>query len=310
MHCCGLIDNLAMDRFREMQAFVAVVESGSFVAAGELLHISKAAVSRVVMQLEARLGARLLQRTTRRLSLTEAGQAYLGRCKQILGDLDEAEAMVGDAALRASGRLRVNAPLSFGITRLAGLWPAFMALHPDLELEVTLADRMVDLVEEGYDMAIRITRPRDSSLVYRQLATTRVLLCAAPAYLARRGKPESVADLARHDIIAYAYAPGGDTWHFDTPSGERSVAVRPRLRSNNGDTCRAAALAGLGIAQQPGFLVDADLAAGRLVEILAEDCSRDLGIHAVYPSRKHVSLKVRALTDFLAKALAAEAQAR
>jgi DNA-binding transcriptional LysR family regulator len=299
-----------MDRFREMQAFVAVVESGSFVAAGDLLHISKAAVSRLVSQLETRLGARVLQRTTRRLSLTEAGQADLGRSKQILGDLDEAEAMVGDSALQASGRLRVNAPLSFGINRLAGLWPRFMAMHPNLELEINLADHMIDLVEEGYDMAIRITRPRDSSLVYRQLAETRVLLCASPDYLARRGVPANIADLARHDIIAYSYAPGGDTWRFDTPAGEQSVTVRPRLRSNNGDTCRAAVLAGQGIAQQPGFLVDDDLADGRLQEILADSCSREMGIFAVYPSRKYVSLKVRALTAFLGEALSAEIQAR
>lgn len=292
-----------MDRFREMQAFVAVVDSGSFVAAGDLLHVSKAAISRAVLNLEARLGARLLQRTTRRLSLTEAGQAYLTRCKQILADVDEADGLVGDTTLQASGRLRVNAPLSFGIQRLAGHWPQFMARHPGLELEVTLADRMVDLVEEGYDMAIRITRPRDSSLVYRQLATTRVLLCASPDYLARRGMPASVADLARHDVVAYAYAPGGDTWRFDTPAGEQGVAVRPRLRANNGDTCRAAALAGMGITQLPGFLVGDDLASGRLVEIMPATCSREVGIHAVYPSRKHLSLKVRALADFLAEAL-------
>ncbi|MFA5083751.1 MAG: LysR family transcriptional regulator [Hydrogenophilaceae bacterium] len=295
-----------MDRFREMQAFVAVVDSGSFVAAGEILRISKAAISRIVMQLEARLGARLLQRTTRRLSLTEAGQAYYARSKQILADLDETEAMVGDVTLQASGRLRVNAPLSFGVNRLAALWPEFMARHPNLELEVDLADRIVDLVEEGYDMAIRITRPRDSSLVYRPLAKTRVLLCAAPDYLARSGMPDSIADLARHEVIAYTYAPGGDTWRFDTPAGEQSVTVRPRLLANNGDTCRAAALAGLGITQQPSFLVDDDLAAGRLVEILSESCSREMGIYAVYPSRKHLSLKVRALADFLAGMLAAD----
>jgi DNA-binding transcriptional LysR family regulator len=292
-----------MDRFREMHAFVAVVDTGSFVAAGDLLHISKAAVSRIVMQLESRLGARLLQRTTRRLSLTEAGQAYYGRAKQILADLDEADGMVGDVTLQATGRLRVNAPLSFGVTRLAALWPEFMARHPGLELEVDLSDRMVDLVEEGYDMAIRIARPRDSSLIYRPLAKTRLLLCAAPEYLARRGTPEGVADLARHDIIAYTYAPAGDTWHFATPAGERSVTVHPRLRANNGETCRAAALAGLGITQQPDFLVDEELASGRLVEVLAEWCSQELGIYAVYPSRKHLSLKVRTLADFLAERL-------
>ncbi|NTV94997.1 MAG: LysR family transcriptional regulator [Thiobacillus sp.] len=293
-----------MDRFREMQAFVAVVDTGSFVGAGELLHVSKASISRVVMQLEARLGARLLQRTTRRLSLTEAGEAYYTRCRQILADLDEADGMVGDVTLQAGGRLRVNAPLSFGVTRLAALWPEFMRRHPGVELEVDLSDRLVDLVEEGYDMAIRITKPRDSSLIHRPLAKTRVLLCAAPDYLARCGTPAEVADLAQHEIIAYTYAPGGDTWHFATPAGEQSVTVRPRLRANNGETCRDAALAGLGITQQPDFLVLDHLAAGRLVELLPESCSRELGIYAVYPSRKHLSVKVRALADYLAGALA------
>jgi DNA-binding transcriptional LysR family regulator len=292
-----------MDKFREMQVLVAVVDAGSFVAAGEALRITKAAASRIVMQLEARLGARLLQRTTRRLSMTEAGQAYYNRSKQILADLDEAEGTVGDVTLQASGRLRVNAPLSFGVNRLAALWPEFMARHPNLELEVDLADRLVDLVEEGYDMAIRITRPRDSSLIYRKLAKTRVLLCASPDYLARRGCPENVADLARHDIIAYTYAPGSDNWRFETPDGEQSVTVRPRLRANNGETCRAAALAGLGISQQPCFLVGDDLAAGRLIELLPELCSQEIGIYAVYPSRKHLSIKVRALVDYLSGAL-------
>lgn len=292
-----------MDRFREMQAFVAVVDGGSFVAAAEQLRISKAAVSRVVMQLEARLGARLLQRTTRRLSLTEAGETYYARCRQILADLDEAEGLVGEVTLQATGRLRVNAPLSFGVSRLAALWPEFMARHPGLELEVDLSDRLVDLVEEGYDMAIRITRPRDSSLVHRPLGKTRVLLCAAPAYLARRGIPASVAELAAHDTIVYTYAPGGDTWHFETASGQGAVTVRPRLRANNGETCRAAALAGLGITQQPDFLVRDYLAAGSLVEVLPDTGSRELGIYAVYPSRKHLSIKVRALADFLVERL-------
>lgn len=258
------------------------------------------------MQLEARLGARLLQRTTRRLSLTEAGEAYYTRCRQILADLDEADGMVGDVALQASGRLRVNAPLSFGVTRLAALWPEFMLRHPGVELEVDLSDRLVDLVEEGYDMAIRITKPRDSSLIHRPLAKTRVLLCAAPGYLARCGTPAEVADLTQHEIIAYTYAPGGDTWRFATPAGEQSVTVRPRLRANNGETCRDAALAGLGITQQPDFLVRDHLAAGRLVEVLPESCSRELGIYAVYPSRKHLSGKVRALAEFLSEALASD----
>lgn len=289
-----------MDRFRELEAFVAVVDAGSFVGAGEALHLSKAAVSRAIQELEARLGARLLQRTTRRLSLTEAGREYYARCRQILGDLDEADGVIGAVTGQAVGTLRVNVPVSFGILHLAPLWGAFMTRHPAIELDVTLSDRRVDLVDEGYDMAVRISRPLDSSLVYRKLAATRIVMCAAPAYLARRGTPATLQEVAAHDVIAYSYMADGDVWRLLTPQGEEEVLTRPRLRANNGDTCRAAALAGLGIIMQPSFLVGEDLAAGRLVEILPECRCPEVGIYAVYPSRKYLSMKVRALVDFLA----------
>ncbi len=289
-----------MDRFREIEAFVAVVDAGSFVKAAEALNASKAAVSRAVLELEARLGARLLQRTTRRLSLTEAGREYYARCRQILGELEEADGVVGMASGQAVGTLRINVPVSFGILHLAPLWGALMARHPGLEIDVTLADRQVDLVDEGYDMAVRITRPADSSLVYRRFATTRVVMCASPAYLARRGTPQSVAELARHEVVAYTYKAGGDLWRFDTPHGTEEVMTHARLRANNGETCRAAALDGQGIVLQPTFLVSEDLATGRLVEILPDCRGPEIGIYAVYPSRRHLSMKVRVTVDFLA----------
>lgn len=289
-----------MDRFREIEAFVAVVDGGSFVNAAEALHLSKAAVSRAVLELEARLGARLLQRTTRRLSLTEAGREYYARCRQILAEMEEADGAVGAVTGQAVGTLRINAPVSFGILHLAPLWSVLMARHPGLELDVTLSDRRVDLVDEGYDMAVRITQPADSSLVYRKLATTRLVVCAAPAYLARRGSPASVQEIARHEVIAYSYRAGGDVWRFDTPCGPEEVVTRARMRTNNGDTCRAAALGGQGIVLQPSFLVEEDLAAGRLVEILPECRMAPIGIYAVYPSRRHLSMKVRVAVDFLA----------
>jgi len=289
-----------MDRFREIEAFVAVVDAGSFVQAAESLQVSKAAVSRAVQELEARLGARLLQRTTRRLSLTEAGRDYHARCRLILAELEEADGAVGTVTGQALGTLRINVPLSFGILHLAPLWGAFMARHPGVELDVTLSDRRVDLVEEGYDMAVRITQPEDSSLVYRRLATTRIVMCAAPSYLARRGTPATLQEVARHDVIAYTYKAGGDVWRFDTPRGPEEVATRSRMRTNNGDTCRSVALAGQGITLQPTFLVWEDLAAGRLVEILPECRGPDIGIYAVYPSRKYLSMKVRAAVEFLA----------
>lgn len=293
-----------MDRFREMESFVAVVESGSFVAAGESLRLSKAAVSRSVIELERRLGARLLQRTTRRLSITEAGRAYYARCKQILAELDEADSAVGAVTGHPFGKLRINAPFSFGIQHLAPLWGPFMARYPDVELEIDLSDRLVDVINEGYDAVIRISRMNDSTLVNRKLASTRVIACATPQYLAEHGYPETLEDLARHSIVGYSYATLGDTWRFDTDHGTREIVTRPRVRANNGDTCRAIVLAHQGIAMQPDFLVGDDLATGRLVDALPGFRGPEIGIYAIYPSRKHLSVKVRVLVDFLAAAFA------
>ena len=293
-----------MDRFRELEAFVAVVDSGSFVQAGEVLRSSKTAVSRLVQDLETRLGARLLHRTTRRLSLTEAGRDYLLRAKQILGDLEEADGMVSSATRRVAGLLRVNAPVSFGILHLAPLWGAFLAFHPDVELDVTLNDRVVDLLDEGCDVAIRIAQLADSTLVSRRLASTRLVLCASPEYLALHGMPTTLADLARHWVIGYSYAPQGDTLTMVAPDGPCSVRTQPKFHSNNGETSRAAALDHQGIVLQPDFLIGSDLAAGRLLRILPELEGEELGIYAVYPTRKHLSGKVRALVDFLAIAFA------
>ncbi|HET7776794.1 MAG TPA: substrate binding domain-containing protein, partial [Azospira sp.] len=203
---------------------------------------------------------------------------------------------------RAVGQLKVNAPLSFGVLHLAPLWGAFLATHPDVSLDVSLNDRVVDLVEEGFDLAVRITRLPDSSLVSRRLASTRILLCASPQYLAVHGTPQSLADLARHQFIGYSYAPAGDLLELSGPDGPESITLKPRFRANNGDTCRAAALDHQGIVFQPTFLVHRDLAEGRLVPVLPRYQPRELGIYAVYPSRKHLSGKVRALVNFLATA--------
>lgn len=291
-----------MDRFRELEAFVAVVETGSFIKAAEALRSSKTAVSRLIQDLETRLGARLLHRTTRRLSLTEAGREYHARGKQVLEELEEADSLVGLATSRVVGLLRVNAPLSFGVSHLAPLWGSFLAFHPEVELDVTLTDRMVDLVEEGIDVAIRISRMEDSSLVSRRLATTRIVLCASPGYLAAHGAPRELADLARHQVIGYSYATAGDTWQFQSPAGPRSVLTRPRFRANNGDTCVAAALDHQGIIMQPDFLVGRHLAEGRLVRLLPELEGAEIGIYAVHPSRKHLTGKVRALVEYLVTA--------
>jgi DNA-binding transcriptional LysR family regulator len=293
-----------MDKFQEMRVFVAVVDVGTFVAAADALGLSKAAISRQVSELEQRLGVRLLHRTTRRLSLTGEGEVFLARSRDILASIEAAEAELSTRADSASGTLKVSVPLSFGIRHLAPLWSEFLAMHPRVTLDVQLADRVVDLVEEGFDLAIRIARLPDSSLVSRKLASTRLVLCASPAYLDRHGTPQHPHDLARHEVVGYSLLAMGDQWQFEGPTGPLTVKVRPRLTTNNGDTCSAAALRGAGIQLQPTFLVGHDLATGQLVELLPAFRSVELGIYAVYPTRKFVLPKVRALLEFLSDRLA------
>jgi len=295
-----------MDQLRQIEAFVAVVQSGSYVKAAERLDGSKAVVSRLVLELEARLGTRLLNRTTRRLSLTESGTVYYERCRQILDDLDEANAEASATTAHPAGRLRINAPLTFGNLHLAPLWGEFLKLYPQVELDITLSDRVVDLVEEGFDLAVRISqagRLASTSLVARRLAGDRMLLCASPGYLRQAPPLRHPGELAQHRVMAYAWWSGGDVWRLTGPDGaEISAAVQPCLRTNSGDTCRAAALADQGVIYQPAFLVGTDVQAGRLVELLPGWHGTALDIHALYPSRTHLSGKVRAMVDFLAGA--------
>ncbi len=290
-----------MDKFQEMRSFVAVVDAGSFVRAAEALSVSKAAVSRYVSELEARLGVRLLQRTTRRLSLTAEGEVFHARCQTLLADVDEAEAEITSRSGDARGLLKINVPVSFGILHLAPLWGEFIRRQPNVSFDVTLADRVVDLVEEGYDLAVRIARLPSSTLISRKLSATRLVVCASPKYLKRAGTPKVPQDLARHTVLAYSLLTGGDEWHFAGPDGPVSVKTAPCLRTNSGDTCRAAALNHQGVVMQPSFMVSADLAAGTLVELMPRYRGIELGIYAVYPTRKHVAPKVRLLIDFLAE---------
>lgn len=294
-----------MDRFLEMQTFCAVVDAGSFVGGADALGFSRAAVSRYVGDLESRLGVRLLHRTTRRLSLTEEGELFYARCRDLLAGVEEAEAELGSRSGAARGLLRVNVPVTFGILHLAPLWGAFRALHPQVRLDITLADRVVDLVEEGYDLAIRIATLPSSTLVSKRLATTRMVLCASPQYLERHGVPGHPSELARHSVIGYTYWSSGDEWYFDGPDGRVGVKTNPCIQTNSGDTCRAAALAHQGVILQPSFLVGSDLAAGTLVELMPAYRSIELGIYAIYPTRKHMAPKVRALLDFLAERFSA-----
>jgi DNA-binding transcriptional LysR family regulator len=292
-----------MSKIQEMSSFVAVVDAGSFVGAASATGLSKAAVSRHVGELEKRLGVRLLQRTTRRLSLTEEGRMFFERAKELLESIDEAESELTRRTGEARGVIRVNAPLTYGALHLAPLWGPFADANPHVSLDITLSDRVVDLVDEGYDLAIRITRIPDSTLVTRKLASTRMVLCASPTYLERRRGPAHPRELAQHSVISYTYWSTRDTWQFSGPDGEVEVRIAPRIHTNNGDTCRRAALAHHGIILQPDFLVGDDLRRGDLVEIMPAYHSIDVGIYAVYPSRKHLPLKTRRLIDFLANSL-------
>lgn len=283
----------------EMRTFSSVVEAGSFVGAADALGLSKTAVSRYVGELEQRLEVRLLHRTTRKLSLTQDGEIFYARCKELLSGIDEAEAEVGSRTGEATGLLKVTVPVSFGVLHLAEVWGAFRARHPKVTLDVTVSDRVADLVEDGFDLAIRIARMPDSSLVSRRLGSTRVVLCASPTYLESAGTPRHPRDLAQHAVLAYSHWSDRDEWVFEGPEGAVSVRTQPVIRSNNGDVCRAGALQHQGIILQPTFLVGRDLAVGTLVELMPAYRSIELGIHAVYASRRHVAPKVRLLIDLL-----------
>jgi len=288
-----------MDRLRAFEVFVAVVARQGFARAVEALDTSPANVTRYVAELEAHLGTRLLNRHSRKLSLTESGEALYERARAILADVDEAVAVTSAATLRPQGRLRINAPLSFGLLHLATRWPDFARRYPQVELDVALIDRVVDVVEEGFDLAIRISRSGSTAHAARKLATSRNVVCASPAYLRAHGTPATPAELAQHACIVYEYV--GSEWTLlDAGGRPQTVRVRAAMQTNNGDTAVAAARADLGIVWQPTFLVGPDLRAGRLVPLLPGWRVPDIDILAVYPSRRHLSAKVRAMIDFLA----------
>lgn len=291
-----------MDKFQEMRVFVSVVEAGSFVRAAHLLGMSKPTVSRYVGDLETRLGIRLLQRTTRKLALTAEGELFHARCKELLANVDEAEAEITSNRGEVAGQLKLSVPVNFGELHLAPLWGQFMARHPKVRLDVWLSDRTVDLVDEGFDAAVRIARLSASSLVSRKLTSTRLVLCASPKYLKRHGTPRHPDELANHAILQYSLMATGDHWEFDGPKGRVVVTVVPRFRTNSGSTCVAAALQHLGIILQPTFLVAQELASGALVEVLPQYRSSEVGVYVVYPTRKHVPPKVRMLVEFLVAA--------
>jgi DNA-binding transcriptional LysR family regulator len=293
----GIVGN-DMDKLLEFQCFLKIAGTGSFTAAGAALGVTSSAASKQIKSLEARLGARLFNRTTRSVSLTEAGRAFRERIEPLLTEVEDAELAVSQLSDEPRGVLRVNAPMDFGRTHLAPAIASFARSHDALEIEVEFADRFVGIVEEGFDVVVRIGSLSDSSLVARYLGPCRRVLCAAPQYLAERGTPQSIRDLAGHTRVAYSYE-SELSWTLDGPNGSNRVSVPIRHRSNNGELTRSLLLDGQGLALLPTFLVGDDLRSGRLKAVLPDYAAADLPIHAVYPHRRYLPAKVRHFVDHL-----------
>lgn len=296
-----------MDRFTDIETFVAVVESGSFSAAAERLGAAKSAVSRRVSGLESRLGVKLLNRTTRKLSLTDSGRAFFERAGRILADLEEAEQAISDADCALRGRIRIAAPLSFGIEHLAPAINAFAEQHPAVRIDLDLNDRQVSLVEEGFDLAVRIGRLADSSLIARRLCEIRRVVVASPGYLKKHGIPACPEDLVNHDGLRYTNMPRHQFWQFGTPGGRAvSPEVPDRLTANNGALLAEAAVDGLGVTLQPTFIIHRQLADGSLRTILDDHPIPSEAMYAVFPPGRYQSRRVRVFTDFLAERFGGE----
>ena len=290
-----------MDRFLALTVFAKVVEQGSFARAAERLEMSTSAVSRHLADLEAHLDTRLLHRTTRRLSLTETGQAFYERRVQLLADLDEAEEMVGAAAVVPRGTLRLTASITFGVRHLAPAIAEFGTRHPQLRFDVELSDRAVDIVDEGIDLAIRVGDIGSRSLIARRIGVSQLVCCAAPSYLANHPAPKSPADLASHACLSYEYSRERDLWRFrDRRGAAHEVRIAGPAHSNNGELLCALAVAGMGVHMEPDFIVAPEVRAGRLATLLPGFTPPSIEIYAAYPSRRHLSMKVRAFVDFLA----------
>jgi len=290
-----------MDRLTSLTAFVRVVDSGGFSAAGRKLNMSTTMVSNHVQSLEDRLGARLLHRTTRKVSLTEVGKTYYDRCTQILADLEQADDIAGSSQSIPRGTLRIYTATHI-VQYVAPVVAEFLASYPEVKVDLTMGERTVDMIDEGYDVAIRLTPPPDSSLIVRSLATWRHVLCCSHGYLERHPRPQQLSDLSQHNCIRHELYPYGDEWHFaDRKGAPATVRVAGNLVTNSGDTLRMAALYGAGVFLAAGFLVHDDLEAGRLVRLLPEYRPVEFAMNAVYPHRHHLSAKVRIFIDLLAR---------
>ncbi|WP_426341358.1 LysR family transcriptional regulator [Pseudoduganella sp. S-14] len=291
-----------MDQLAALRALRRVVELGSFTAAADALGISHTIVSRQVRQLEEHLGAQLLNRTTRRFALTDAGRDYYESTREVLDLLDDADRNVGRHQAEPTGVLRINAPMAFGTIEVAQWLPGFMAKYPGVQVDLVCNDRMVDLIEDGFDVALRLARDLpDSTLVARRLATSKVVLVASPGYLGTHGAPVVPDDLAQHNCLVYTAATRSSEWTLVGPDGaEHAVAVRGSLQANTNVALKAAAAAGLGIANAAAFIVREELENGALVEVLHGYMPKPRELYALYPQNRHLSPKVRAFVDYAA----------
>jgi len=288
-----------MDRLTSLTAFVRVVDSGGFSAAGRRLNMSTTMVSNHIQALEDRLGARLLNRTTRKVSLTEVGKAYYDRCTQILADLEQADDIAGALQSTPRGTLRIYTATHI-VQFIAPVVAEFLKLYPEVKVDLTIGERTVDMIDEGFDLAIRLTPPPDSSLIVRSLATWRHVLCCSPGYLEQHGPLRQLSELADHNCLRHALYPYEDEWRFvDGNDAPASVRVSGNLISNSGETLRTSTLQGVGIWLAAGFLIADDLESGRLVRILPEYRPVEFAMNAVYPHRHHLSAKVRSFIDLL-----------
>lgn len=289
-----------MDRFAALMAFVTVVEEGGFAAAARRLGHSRSAINRIVINLEDDLQAQLLNRTTRSVAPTAAGRAFFERARSILDQLAEAERCLSDSQHGPVGDLRINAPMSFGTMHLAPALTEFMVLYPEVRISLSLDDRLVDVVREGYDLTVRIAEPReDTTVVDHRITTIQRRLCASPEFLREHGAPTHPRDLKRLNCLHYGNLPSGNLWQLKGPDSVHSVHVKGVMCSNNGEVLCDAAVSGLGIALLPTFIIGEELQAGRLVTVMTDYAPIDLTLCVIYPPNRHLSQSVRLLTDFL-----------
>jgi len=288
-----------MDKLTGMAVFAKVAERQSFTAAARDLGLSKSAVSKQVQRLEDRLGVRLLNRTTRRLHLTESGQAFFERAGRIVEEAEEAELAVTRLHGEPRGTLRINAPMTFGINHLSPCLPNFMNRYPDLAIDIAFNDRQVDLIEEGFDVGIRIAKLSDSSLIARKLSPCRLAVVATPEYWDQHGRPKHPNQLKSHDCLIYSHRLSPDEWTFEGEEGQITVPITGRMRGDNGDALLELTRAGLGIYRCPTFMSGESIAKGKLEAVLEEYETQDISVYAIWPHNRHLSTKVRAFVDFL-----------